>query len=389
MKNKNTMKAKKLSKKQIVLILFAVLVLGLAGFVLNKLTALKEVILKEDTLGSLSINPTSATTFRGNLFFGNEEGYVVSITPAGKRDFSKKIDNKVFNIVNDANGPGIFVAGIKYHYLDSNFNEVYSVGFDNYIPREPYVSFLTDGTYKLVFQSLKDLSYLIVKIDKNGKVLSKDVIPDMGQNSCLSIAKNGLASFALESGDVYILDGSYIIRKTSISNKQESTVSNIFCIYTDNSVIVGYKTLIQDENKKNAQKLSVYFYDSTLSRCEHFDFDSGINSIYNDNRKIVFVTNSGFYFFDSSGKLLNSVPKIDDFVPYRFIENSKTRAFVYRNENAQGRLFYQIILEEKNGREIGRFVRAFSVDNPIFVLSDTEEKVYLLEGVNVKILSKY
>jgi len=47
-----------------------------------------------------------------------------------------------------------------------------------------------------------------VTIDKTGKVLTKDTIPDMQQNSSLSISPSGLVVLFLESGEVYLLNGS-------------------------------------------------------------------------------------------------------------------------------------------------------------------------------------
>lgn len=387
MKNNNKQVKKKISKLQIAVIISVVFVLIFASLIMYRLFLVKQSVLVEKEIKSLSENPTCAIGVGDNLILGNGLGYVVSIDTNGNVNFSKKIDSKIFGIVFDPKNSRYVVAGIKYHYLDNNFKEIFSIGFDNFIPKEPFASFLNDGTITLVFQSLKDLSYQIIRVDKVGKVLEKDTIPDMGQNSQLSIAPNGNISFILESGDIYLLNGANIVAKTSIPDKQTSSVSNAFTIFTNDGIVAGYKNLIQDPNSKQNVKLPVYFYSNSLSQLKKIEFDSSINGIYYNQNKLVFSTDSGFYFYDTKGNLLNTLPKID-FTPVLYLEGSNAQAYILKNVNSQGTFFFQIILKEPNGREIGRFVRAFVVDNPMFVLTNTSSKLYIIEGVNIKLLQK-
>lgn len=387
MKNKNKNQVRKISKLQFFVILSVLLVLIFAGLIIYRVFFIKQIVLSEKTLKTLQEPPTAAISYQDGVLIGNAQGYIAYVDNSGNTKFSSKIDSKVFGLVFNPSDGSVYVAGVKYHVLDKNFKELFVVGFDNYIPRDPYAAFLNNGNTKLIFQSLKDLSYLIVTIDKSGKVIAKDVVPDMGQNSQISIDQTGSVVFILESGDVYLLDGSRIAAKTSITEKQTSSISNVFAYFVNGNIVAGYRTLMTDSTQNGSLKLAlpVYFYTNSLSMLSKTSFDSNINSIFIGKNKIVLTSNSGFYFYDPRGNLLNSIPKVD-FTPYAYLEGNQVKAFVYKNVNQQGSFFYQIIVKDSQDREIGRFIKAFSVDNPIFIVSSNSQNVYIIEGVDIKLL---
>jgi hypothetical protein len=81
------------------------------------------------------------------------------------------------------------------------------------------------------------------------------------------------------------------------------------------------------------------------------------------------------------------LPKTD-FTPYEYLEGAKVKAFVYKSINPQGTIFYQAIIKDSQDREIGRFIKAFTTDNPIFIVSQNSQNVYIIEGVELKVLTK-
>ncbi|MGB9832784.1 MAG: hypothetical protein ACPLPP_04695 [Caldisericum exile] len=389
MKNKNRVNIKKISKLQLLVAVSIILVLVFAGLIIYRLFFIKQIVFNEKTLKTLQEPPTAATSYQNGILVGNTQGYVALIDNEGNTKFLKKIDSKIFGFVVNPSDGSIYVAGVKFHVLGKDFKEIYSLGFDNYIPRDPFVTFLNNGNVKLLFQSLKDLSYMIITIDKTGKVLKKDVVPDMGQNSQISIDSSGNAVFVLESGDIYLLDGSRIAAKASITEKQTSSISNVFGYFVDGNIVAGYKTLLidQTQNSGNNSSLPIYFYNSSLSMLAKTNFDSSIHNIFVSKNKVVFSTGSGFYFYDPRGKLLNSIQKVD-FTPFEYLEGSQIHAYVYKNVNQQGTVFYLVVVKDSQDREIGRFIKAFSIDNPIFVVSSNSQNVYIIEGVDIKLLTR-
>lgn len=389
MKNKNTKQVKRLSKKQIILILLTFFLLISAGLIIYRLFFIKQIVLNEKTLKAFQEPPTAAISYKDGVLIGNSQGYIAYVDNSGKVQFSKKIDDKIFGLVSNPSDGSVFIAGVKFHILDKDFKELFNVGFDNYIPRDPFATFLNDGGTKLLFQSLKDLSYLIVTVDKSGKVVAKDVVPDMGQNSQISIDSTGAVAFILEGGDLYLLNGSRIVAKTSIGEKQTSSISNAFAYFTNGNIVAGYKVINAESSQNGNAKstLPVYFYTNSLSQLAKTSFDDNINNIFIGKNKVVFATNSGFYFYDSRGNLLNNLPKTD-FTPYEYLEGAKVKAFIYKNINPQGTIFYQAIIKDSRDREIGRFIKAFTTDNPIFIVSQNSQNVYIIEGVELKVLTK-
>ncbi|BAL80750.1 hypothetical protein [Caldisericum exile] len=391
MKNKNKKQVKKISKFQLFIIFSVILILVFAGLIIYRLFFIKQIVFSEKTIKTLQEPPTTAVSYQNGVLIGNSQGYVALFDAEGNTKFSKKIDDKIFGLVVNPKDGSICVAGVKFHLLDRNFKELYSLGFDNFIPRDPYVAFLNNGNTKLLFQSLKDLSYLIVTVDSNGRILTKDTVPDMGQNSQISIDASGNAIFVLESGDIYLLDGSRIAAKTSITEKQTSSISNVFGYFAGGNIVVGYKTLITTDQSQNSRNINVtlpvYFYNNSLSMLTKTSFDSSINNVFVGNNRVVFSAASGFYFYDTRGNLLNSVPKVD-FTPFEYLEGSQVRAYVYKNINQQGTVFYQVIVKDSSDREIGRFIKAFSIDNPVFLVSSNSQNVYIIEGVDIKLLTR-
>ncbi|MEF3245466.1 MAG: hypothetical protein K6343_05775 [Caldisericaceae bacterium] len=383
-------KKKRKNIKHIVIALLVSLVIILSGaFISYKLLTLKESILTETHVKSLSENPTCAISVGDNLLIGNAQGYVALFSPTGESKFIKKIDEKVFGIVHNKSNNSFIVACTSYHVLDENFKELCKIGFENFIPKDPYVAFLENGDMMFVFQSLKDLSYQIVRVNSACKVVSKNVIPDMGQNSSLAINSSGNVALALENGDLYILSGDKILKQdhTTLKNSMSSYVNSIFVNFLNGGNIVsGYRNLVVDPTAKEKLSLKVVFFSNQLVKQNTVEFSSSINNILPLQNKIVFSTSSGFYFYNSNGELLNSIPKIDN-IPYAYFENSLTQLFLYKGEN-NDKNYYQLILKENNGKEIGRFVKIFNIDNPIFVLSQNSKSFYVIEGTEITLIQK-
>lgn len=388
MKSKNNTNKRINLKVRVFIAIIVLVVLFTASFVVYKLLNVRETILKETPVKTLQENPTCAISLGENLLIGNAQGYIALVTPEGSVKFSKKLDNKIFGFVYNDSDNSLIVAGASFHYLDKDFNEKFKLSFENYIPRDPYAKVLSDGSIVFVFQSLKDLSYLIVKTDKTFKVVAKNSIPDMGQNSSIAITSSGKIAFGLEGGDIYLLDGDKIVTKQSLIDSSTSSINNVFVLaYPKDGIIGGYKNLIKDPNLKNSVSIPVSFFNNSLTLSKKVIIDSTINNISIYQNKAVFATDSGFYFYDSQGNLLNSLPKVDN-IPYAYFENSQNQLFVYRVVNSQSATYYQLILKESNGKEVGRFMRVFKVDNPIFVLSKNSNKVYIIEGTQISIVQK-
>jgi len=388
MKSKNNTNKRINLKVRVFIAIIVLVVLFTASFVFYKLLNVRETILKETPVKTLQENPTCAISLGENLLIGNAQGYIALVTPEGSVKFSKKLDNKIFGFVYNDSDNSLIVAGASFHYLDKDFNEKFKLSFENYIPRDPYAKVLSDGSIVFVFQSLKDLSYLIVKTDKTFKVVAKNSIPDMGQNSSIAITSSGKIAFGLEGGDIYLLDGDKIVTKQSLIDSSTSSINNVFVLaYPKDGIIGGYKNLIKDPNLKNSVSIPVSFFNNSLTLSKKVIIDSTINNISIYQNKAVFATDSGFYFYDSQGNLLNSLPKVDN-IPYAYFENSQNQLFVYRVVNSQSATYYQLILKESNGKEVGRFMRVFKVDNPIFVLSKNSNKVYIIEGTQISIVQK-
>lgn len=378
---------RKLSRRSIALIILLIVVLVASGLIAYRVISLKEAVLNETTVKTLSENPTCAISINSNIAIGNSQGYVAVFDSSGNSQFLKKIDSKIFGLVLNPNDNSLVVAGVSYHFLDKNFKELFKVSFTNFIPKEPFVGFLSNGQIKLVFQSVKDLSYQIVTIDKTGKVLTKDTIPDMQQNSSLSISPSGLVVLFLESGEVYLLNGSRIQAKVSLDAKSGAYINGAFTLFVKDNIIVGYRNLVKDPNVKEIQTLPVYFYNSSLTQVGKYDLDSSINSVYASQNEVVISAEGGFYFFDTTGKLLSTLTSTDS-SPYFYSETSKAQLFVYKTSNEKSSPYFQTVLKDQNGKEIGRFIRAFAIDNPMFILSNDSYEVFIIEGTSIKVIKK-
>jgi len=108
---------RKLSKRSIALIILLIVVLVASGLIAYRVISLKEAVLNETTVKTLSENPTCAISINSNIAIGNSQGYVAVFDSSGNSQFLKKIDSKIFGLVLNPNDNSLVVAGVSYHSL--------------------------------------------------------------------------------------------------------------------------------------------------------------------------------------------------------------------------------------------------------------------------------
>ena len=364
--------------KKLIAIFIILVILLAVGFGIYKYSNAKMGILKEETLFKAKSFITTSLVLGDEIAVGTYDGDIYVIGIDGNTVWHSKIDTNIFNMEKDSSND-LLVCSIYFHLFNSNGKSIFTKGYKDYLGVKG--QFLNNGNIALLFQSLKDFSYLLVTTDKNGKTISTTKIPDIGESSSVSITGNGKLLFVGSRGEVYLLDSNGGIEENISINNESGDLHNAYAFYFPNGTIVcGYSF-----STAEIAKIPVFFY--TNGKKRSITIHSNINKTVFSNNCIVFATQDEFLVFSSTGKLLKRVTKYD-FTPISYSSNENSELFLYMRKSGEKNkeTIYSISLMSGK-REKAKFI--FSAKTTPTVHLDTKSDViFLIEQDTIKILYK-
>ncbi len=364
-------------RKLIVTFIILAIILSV-GFGIYQHLNVKGNVLKEETLFTAKSFITTSIVLGDEIAVGTYDGDIYVIGIDGKIVWHSKIDTNIFNMEKD-NSNDLLVCSIYFHLFNNSGESVFTKGYKNYLGVKG--RFLNNGDIELLFQSLKDFSYLIVTTDKNGKTISTAKIPDIGESSSISITNNGKILFVGSRGEVYLLDSNGGIEENIQIDNKSGDLHNAYAFYFPNGTIVyGYSF-----STAEVVSIPVFFY--TNGEKKSITIHSNINRVIFSNNRIVFATQDEFLAFSSTGKLLKRATKYD-FTPIGYSSNENSELFLYmrKSEEKNKETIYSISLMGSK-REKAKFI--FSAKSiPTIHLDTKSDVIFIIEQDTIKILYK-
>ncbi len=324
--------------------------------------------------------PVNAFVAEGNgIIVGTANGKIYSVDLKGNVKWTSDIKTSIFGIATNKNNE-ILVYSVYFYLLDSDGKIIFSKGYKNYIGVKG--KFLKDGNLELVYQSLKDLSYIAVKTDKTGKTISKRNIPDLGESSNIDILNNGNILFSGSRGEIYVLNEKGIEGDTVIDDKKGKLHSVYAKELSNGNIVCGYML----STEKNIS-IPVYFFDSSLKKVKTVNLHSNINKVIVLPGKTVFATNEKFYVFDNKGNLLKTYTKFGfSALDYSENKNSVMLLFYKPPESKKNKPILSISIL-KNGENFARYL--FSSDTiPLAQIDPDYDSVFLVRENRIELLYK-
>ncbi len=361
----------------IVLIILGVGAFGIYGYLHS--TAGDIAVLQSKTLLETEY-PVNAFVPAGNsVIAGTADGKIYSISLNGTVNWKTDIKTSIFGINTDKDG-NILVCSVYFYLLNKNGKTIFSKGYKNYIGVKG--KFLPNGNLMLVYQSLKDLSYIAVKTDKKGNTLSTRNIPDLGESSSIEILNDGNLLFSGSRGEIYILDQKGIVSDKIISDGN-GTLHSIYAKELSNgNIVCGYMF-----STKRDISIPVYFFDKTLKKVKTVTLHSNINNVIVGQDKVVFATNEEFYVFDNNGKLTKTYTKFGFSASYYSENQNSIMLLFYKPPESKKNKPILSISILKNGKKYAKYL--FSSDTIPLVRLDTDcNSVFLVQENRIELLYK-
>jgi hypothetical protein len=364
-------------------VLYVLIVLFIAGAVIFAFRFSKTVekMLTCNNFVSTQDLIVNTVPLNGKLLVATSEGNLQCFDSEGKALWGKNIGGKIFNINVNSAKTEISVASVDFHLLDKDGKELFKKTLELYIPLR--CQFLTNGNYKFLFQSLSDFSYVALTVDKTGKTLSTEKVPDFGESSFIDLSASGRILFTGERGEVYIYENGSVI-KDNLIDKQVTSIHNVYGYFAgSSSIIVGYKTA-----DDTSLKIPVNFYDENLQIIKSLQFDANVNGVNLDKEIIIFALDSGFKFYNSSGELIKEANDYG-FSAISYFENGIYEVFVYlkKPEKENDKPLYKIVVKDMQGNEIGTYLNNYDYP-PLISLSDVGKLVFISYQNKIECLYK-
>ncbi len=337
-------------------------------------------VLKSKTLLQTEY-PVNTFVATGNgIIAGTANGKVYSVDLNGKINWKTDIKTSIFGIkVEDENN--ILVCSVYFYLLNKDGKTIFSKGYKNYIGVKG--NFLSNGNLELVYQSLKDLSYIAVQTDKTGKTISTRNIPDLGESSSIEILNNGNILFSGSRGEIYILDQKGIVNDTVIDDEKGVLHSVYAQELSNGNIVCGY---MFSSSEKDIS-IPVYFFDKTLKKIKITTLHSNINNVIVADGKVIFATNEEFYVFNNEGKLIKTYTKFG-FSASNYSENKDSVMLLFYKppESKKNKPILSISII-KNGKKYARYL--FSSDSiPLVKLDPDYDDVFLIQENRIELLYK-
>lgn len=375
---------RKENKRKFILYILLVLLLASSGLLIYRYLNVSEQMFTCKTFTETDDYIVKAISCNGNLIIVTANGSVQSFNSSANSVFKVSSGAKIFDITLNREKTQFSVASASFVIYDKNGKEILKKSLEKYIPIK--TQFLSNGNYKMLFQSLENFSYKVLTVDKTGKVLLTEEIPDLGEPSSVDISTSGKILFAGERGEIYIIDNN-IKTGNKYIEKTYSSINNVYASFAgENTVIVGYKNL----QKSSDSNLFVpfIFFDSSLSEKGKISLNSKVNDIFIGKSEIVFSLDSGFEVYDFQGKQLNTVNETD-YSAYCYSENGKYKLFVFYKEPSKEneKPIYKIILKGITGEVLGTYIGTYDYP-PQILLSDSDNKIFIINANKIEYLSK-
>lgn len=369
------------SKKKIYLYIFLIIVFGFSGFFVWKYLKVSEQMLACHSYAETSDYVVKAIPFNGQLLTVTSSGGIQCFDSSGKTVFSENAGARIFDLTISDDQSQFSIASSSFIVYDRNGNEVFTKAIENFLPVK--AQFISDSKYKLLYQSLTDFSYKAITVDKTGKTLLTEDIPDLGEPSSVDISSSGKILFVGERGEVYIIENNAKTMSTYIE-KTSTSVHNVFGYFVSpDTIMIGYKNTADE-----SLKLPVYFFDLSLKEINSISFSSNINNIFIGKEMITFALDSGFEFYNIKGEQVKSVDEVN-FSALFFSENNYYKVYVFykKPEKENDKPIYKIILKDSQENTVGNYLEAYDYP-PYIILSDTDKKVFIITGSKIECLYK-
>lgn len=375
---------RKENKRNIILYILLVILLVSSGLLIYRYLKISKQMFSCETFAETNDYIVKAISNNGNLIVAMADGSIECFNSSANTLFKVSSGAKIFDLTLNNDKTQFSIASGSFIIYDKNGKEILKKSLEKYIPIK--TKFLSNGNYKMLFQSLENFSYKVLTVDKTGKVLLTEDIPDLGEPSSVDISTSGRILFAGERGEIYIIENNNKIGNKYIE-KSYSSINNVFASFTEqNTVIVGYKNLEKSENSNLS--VPVIFFDSSLSEKGRISFNSSVKDIFIGKNEVVFAINSGFEVYDFEGKHLKTVNETD-YSAYFYSENGKYELFVFYKEPSKEneKPIYKIILKSITGEVLGTYIGTYDYP-PQILLSDSDSKIFIIYSNKIEYLSK-
>jgi hypothetical protein len=350
----------------LVLILFAV---GIAYSLIKYIQTTQSSIIKKDVLQT-DTPIAGLVNMEDTIIICTCGGKIIALNTHGDMQWKTKIDSSIFNISENTEEEMLIVAGVNFYIFNKEGEEVLKRGLENHIGIKG--KFLSDGNIKLVYQSLSNLSYIAVTIDKTGKTLFKEEIPDLGESSQVDISDSGKLLFAGERGELYLINEN-MVENSALIETDKGSFHSVFGYFIGDSIVAGFR-LSGEENSS----VPAFFYSADLQSVTKVLLNSKINNISLHNNLVTFATENQFITFDQNGKELNKMLKLG-FSAFNFSSNNDTQLYFYKKslaEKDKKNIYYISLI--KDNKEILKYL--FPSDSiPSVCLSSKENLIFIID----------
>jgi len=343
---------------------------GIAYFLIKYIQTTQSSIIKKDVLQTDT--PIAGLASLGDtIIICTHGGKIIALNTQGDTQWETKIDSSIFNISENTEEEMLIVAGVNFYIFNKKGEEVLKKELENYIGIKG--KFLSNGNIKLVYQSLTDLSYIVVTIDKTGKTLFEEEIPDLGESSQIDISNSGKLLFAGERGELYLINED-MVENSALIETEKGNFHSIFGYFVEDSIVAGFR-LSEEENTS----VPVFFYSADLQSVTKVLLNSKINNISLHNNLVTFATENEFITFDQNGKELNKMLKLG-FSALNFSSNNDVQLCFYKkslSEKNKKNIYYISLI--KDNKEILKYL--FPSDSiPSVCLSSKEDLIFIIDG---------
>ena len=356
-------------KKITIVLVLLLLAAGITYSLIKYTQTTQSSIIKKDVLQTDT--PIAGLANLGDtVVICTHGGKIIALNTQGERQWETTIDSSIFNISENTEEEMLIVAGVNFYMFNKKGEQVLKKELENYIGIKG--KFLSNGNIKLVYQSLTDLSYIAVTIDRTGKVLFEEEIPDLGESSQIDISDSGKLLFAGERGELYLINED-MVENSALIETEKGNFHSIFGYFVGDSIVAGFR-LSGEENSS----VPVFFYGADLQSVTKVLLNSNINNISLHNNLVTFATENEFITFDQNGKELNKMLKLG-FSAFNFSSNNETQLYFYKKnltEKDKKNIYYISLI--KDNKEILKYL--FLSDSiPSVYLSNKEDLIFIID----------